>query len=74
VRVVGEDGVAVAGAFVAAAHAGVRRGVAQADADGYAAVPWLADATFDVRVGSAHAPAPVLRLEPEPAQLVVGMP
>lgn len=74
VRVVGEDGVAVPGAFVASAHAGVRRGVAQADADGYAAVPWLADATFDVRVGSAHAPAPVLRLEPEPAQLVVGMP
>jgi tRNA threonylcarbamoyl adenosine modification protein (Sua5/YciO/YrdC/YwlC family) len=45
-----------------------------ADADGYAAVPWVAGATFDVRVGAAHAPAPVRRFQPEPAALVVGMP
>ncbi|MFN7670571.1 MAG: carboxypeptidase-like regulatory domain-containing protein [Planctomycetota bacterium] len=74
VRVVAEDGAAVAGAYVAAAHDGVRCGVVQADADGYAAVPWAAGATFDVRVGAAYAPAQVRRFQPEPAQLVVGMP
>ena len=66
--------VTVAGAYVAAAHDGVRCGVVQADADGYAAVPWAAGATFDVRVGAAYAPAQVRRFQPEPAQLVVGMP
>jgi hypothetical protein len=74
VRVLAEDGTPVAGAFVAADYDGVRRGVVQADADGYAAVPWVAGATFDVRVGAAHAPAPVRRFQPEPAALVVGMP
>jgi hypothetical protein len=74
VRVVDEQGAAVPGAFVAATVDGLRRGVVRADADGYASVPWRADARFDVRFGERLAPLPVRRFEPEPAQLVVGMP
>lgn len=74
VRVVAEQGGAVPGAFVAATVDGLRRGVVVADADGYAMVPWSRGAEFDVRHGPAHAPLPVRRFEPEPAQLVVGMP
>ena len=74
VRVVAEDGAAVPHAYVASSHDGLRRGVVQADADGYAAVPWADGATFDVRLAAGFAPAPVRRFQPEPAQLVVGMP
>lgn len=74
VRVVDEAGAPVPGAYVAATVDGLRRGVVRADADGYAAVPWQADARFDVRFGAGLAPLPVRRFEPEPAQLVVGMP
>jgi hypothetical protein len=74
VRVVDEAGAPVPGAYVAASVDGLRRGVVRADADGFAAVPWRADASFDVRHGAGHAQLPVRRFEPEPAQLVVGMP
>lgn len=74
VRVVDEAGAPVPGAYVAATVDGLRRGVVRADGEGYAAVPWQADARFDVRLGAGHAPLPVRRFVPEPAQLVVGMP
>lgn len=74
VRVVDEAGAPVPGAYVAATVEGLRRGVVRADGEGYAAVPWQADARFDVRLGAGLAPLPVRRFEPEPAQLVVGMP
>jgi len=72
-RVVDERGGPAAGVYVATSVGGARRGVARADAHGYAAVPLAASTEFDVRTAKEWAPVPVRRFE-EPATLVVAMP
>jgi hypothetical protein len=73
-RVVDERGGPVAGVYVASSIGGTRRGVAQADADGYAAVPVGAATEFDVRAAEHFTPVTVRRYQPEPATIVVAAP
>ncbi|MBL8755241.1 MAG: carboxypeptidase regulatory-like domain-containing protein, partial [Planctomycetes bacterium] len=73
-RVVDERGAPVPGVFVAASVGGARRGVAQADAAGRAAVPVAPTTEFEVRLPVSYAPVELRRFEPEPATLVVAMP
>lgn len=73
-RVVDEHGAAVAGVFVAASVAGTRRGVAQADLDGFVAVPVGQATEFDVRTTEQHATVAVRRFDADAATLVVAMP
>jgi hypothetical protein len=73
-RVVDGKGAPVALAHVATAIGGVRRGVAQADEAGYAAVPVGADTEFTVRTAPELAPCPVQRFDAEPPTLVVALP
>ena len=75
VRVVDEHGAPVPGVYVATNVGGARRGVAQADTDGFAAVPVATQTGFDVRRPQTFAPVTVRRFEVEPAAtLVVAMP
>lgn len=73
-RVVDERGGPVAGVYVASNVGGARRGIAQADADGYAAVPVAEQTEFDVRASNHFTPVVVRRFDPDPATLVVAMP
>ncbi|MEO6598122.1 MAG: carboxypeptidase-like regulatory domain-containing protein [Planctomycetota bacterium] len=72
-RVLDEGGSPVGLVYVSTSIEGVRRGVAQADAFGWAAVPIAADMEFEVRTPS-HAPVVVRRFDAEPATLVVALP
>jgi len=73
-RVVDERRTPVPGVWVASIISGSRRGIARADADGFAAVPLAAGAEFDVRTPEHHAPLTVRRFDADPATLVVAMP
>lgn len=74
-RVCDEAEAPIAGAWVATSIGGVRRGVAQADAEGTVAVPVAAEGTaFEVRTGGAFAPLQVRRYDREAARLVVALP
>jgi hypothetical protein len=73
-RVVDERATPVAGVIVAAIIGGARRGIARADANGYAAVPVAFETEFDVRTPEHHAAVVVRRFDPDPATLVVAMP
>ncbi|MFY9340946.1 MAG: carboxypeptidase-like regulatory domain-containing protein [Planctomycetota bacterium] len=74
VRVVDERGDPVAGVFVAASVSGTRRGIAQADPQGFAAVPVSQATEFDVRQADGYAPLAVRRFDSEPATIVVTLP
>jgi hypothetical protein len=75
VRVLDETGAPMARAYVATAFDGDRRSVAQADADGYAAMRLVdADTQFEVREGATFTDRPVRRFEVETATLVVAAP
>jgi hypothetical protein len=73
-RVVDERGAPVSGVFVAASVSGTRRGIAQADVDGFAAVPVGEATEFDVRTAEHYSPVAVRRFDAEPATLVVALP
>lgn len=73
-RVVDEGGSGVSGVYVAASVGGARRGIAQADAGGFAAVPVAAQTEWDVRTPTNFAPVTVRRFDAEPPTLVVTMP
>ncbi len=73
-RVVDERGSPVAGVFVATSVGGARRGVAQADSDGWAAVPVATQTQFDVRTPAHFAAVTVRRFDADPATLIVAMP
>ncbi|HEX5050893.1 MAG TPA: carboxypeptidase-like regulatory domain-containing protein [Planctomycetota bacterium] len=72
-RVVDEGGSPVGLVYVSTSIEGQRRGVAQADALGWAAVPVAEQTDFDVRTPE-HAPMAVRRFDAEPATLVVALP
>lgn len=74
VRVVNDAGAPLVGAYVASSIGGVRRGIAQADESGFAAVPVSRLAEFDVRTAEQLARCSVRRFEPEPPTLVVALP
>lgn len=73
-RVVDEGGAPAPHVYVAANVGGARRGVAQADAAGYAAVPVAVATEFDVRTAENFTPVTVRRFDAEPPTLVVAMP
>ncbi len=60
--------------FVAASVSGTRRGIAQADPQGFAAVPVSQATEFDVRQADGYAPLAVRRFDSEPATIVVTLP
>ena len=75
-RVVDERGAPVALVHVASLIAGARRGVAQADAAGYVAVPVAPATQFEVRAPETFAPLSVkeFRGDEQPAVLVLTQP
>jgi hypothetical protein len=73
-RVLDERGSPVGGVYVAASVGGHRCGIAQADANGWAAVPVALETHFDVRTPQDFAPVLVRRFESEPATLIVALP
>ena len=74
VRVVDDAGAPLVGAYVASSIGGVRRGIAQADESGFAAVPVSRLAEFEVRTAEQLTRCSVRRFEPEPPTLVVALP
>ncbi|HEX6813401.1 MAG TPA: carboxypeptidase-like regulatory domain-containing protein [Planctomycetota bacterium] len=73
-RVLDERGSPVGGVYVASSVGGHRRGIAQADANGWAAVPVAVETQFDVRTAQDYTPVVVCRFESEPATLIVALP
>ena len=74
--VVNEAGDAAAGVWVASHINGLRRGLGQADADGFVRLPVIADAEFEVRSADDYAACPVqrFRADAERATLVISQP
>jgi len=73
-RVLDERGSPVGGVYVAASVGGRRCGIAQADANGWAAVPVAVETHFDVRTPQDFAPLLVRRFDSEPRTLIVALP
>ena len=73
-RVLDERGSPVGGVYVAASVGGHRCGIAQADANGWAAVPVAVETHFDVRTPQDFAPLLVRRFDSEPRTLIVALP
>jgi hypothetical protein len=73
-RVLDERGSPVGGVYVAASVGGHRCGIAQADANGWAAVPVAVETQFDVRTPQDFTPVLVRRFESAPAKLIVALP
>ena len=76
VRVVDEAGVAASGVWVAASLYGMRRGIAQADADGRISLPVGARSEFEVRRDGSFASCEVrgFDADAEPATIVIAAP
>jgi protocatechuate 3,4-dioxygenase beta subunit len=72
-RILDEQGVPVAHAYVAPRLAGERTSVARADADGWAEVHVAEAVEFEVRAGEDHLPAAVRSFDPAAATLVVAL-
>lgn len=74
-QVVQENGTPVAGAYVASSFAGMRRGIAQTDAEGFANVQAVAEMPeFEVRADGEWRSLAVRRFDSESARLVVAAP
>ena len=73
-RVLDERGSPVGGVYVAASVGGHCCGIAQADANGWAAVPVAVETRFDVRTPQDFAPVLVRRFDSAPATLIVALP
>ena len=72
-RVLDERGSPVGGVYVAASVGGHCCGIAQADANGWAAVPVAVETQFDVRTPQDYTPVLVRRFESQPATLIVAV-
>ncbi|MBK8099243.1 MAG: carboxypeptidase regulatory-like domain-containing protein [Planctomycetes bacterium] len=74
-QVVQENGTPVARAYVASSFAGLRRGIAQTDADGFASVQAVAEsAEFEVRADGEWRSLPIRKFDPDGSRLVVAAP